>query len=419
MLTANSTEFAMMLQTTPYLEPSSDSGSSNTDNITTDTTPTFSGMCVNGATVVLVVDGVPNTSAAICVGGVYSMTYDTALLEGDHDITLMQTVAGTAFPDSAPLAVTIDETAPVLSASMDTSSGIDTPTVDFSAVETGSGIERFEVEYLADNNGVGVAGANTIDVLASTATDLVLDLDPDESVHTVIVRAYDAAGNLSTTTLIFPPLIDITAPTTISNSAINDTTFIVTSPAGNPLTNIASTLGTVNCDASGNGTGPFASPVSCTLTGIASGGTAAITAEEPATGATGQAEQAYVLDTTAPVIMITENTVAGPVMSDDFTVNITDSYPDTSSYEYGFSSDATCDATDTYGNTIVSGTPVTFNTEANNGSYICVIATDLAGNTTYSPASANPLNIDITPPTFIITAPANGSSTNDTTPTVT
>ena len=152
MLTANSTEFAMMLQTTPYLEPSSDSGSSNTDNITTDTTPTFSGMCVNGATVVLVVDGVPNTSAAICVGGVYSMTYDTALLEGDHDITLRQTVAGTAFPDSAPLAVTIDETAPVLSASMDTSSGIDTPTVDFSAVETGSGIERFEVEYLADNN---------------------------------------------------------------------------------------------------------------------------------------------------------------------------------------------------------------------------------------------------------------------------
>ena len=45
----------------------------------------------------------------------------------------------------------------------------------------------------------------------------------------------------------FPPLIDITAPTVISNTTINDTTFTVTSPAGNDLQNITSTLGTVDC----------------------------------------------------------------------------------------------------------------------------------------------------------------------------
>lgn len=108
----------------------------------------------------------------------------------------------------------------------------------------------------------------------------------------------------------FPPLIDITAPTIISNTTIDDTTFTVTSPAGNDLQNIASTLGTVDCNSSGNGTGPFTSPVSCTLTGITGGGTATITAEDAVTAATGQNSQAYIVDTTAPAITITDDILA-------------------------------------------------------------------------------------------------------------
>ena len=117
--------------------------------------------------------------------------------------------------------------------------------------------------------------------------------------------------------------------------------------------------------------------------------------------------QTYSLDLVGPIITITDDILTGPVQSDDFTVVINDALPDISSYMYGFSSDTTCDVSDTYPNVIMSGTGVTFNTEVNNGSYLCVTATDLAGNTTYSLASTNPLNIDITLPVVALTDPYN------------
>jgi len=69
--------------------------------------------------------------------------------------------------------------------------------------------------------------------------------------------------------------------------------------------------------------------------------------------------------------------------------------------KYGFSADSICDGTDTYSSGFVAGSDFTINTETYNGNYICVIAQDLAGNTSYAVAS-NPLNIDATPPVITI-----------------
>ena len=405
-LVATSTEFAIFLSEAPDLASSSDSGVSDTDDITGDTTPTFTGTCAPGATVSVTVNGAATLNATICPGtGIYSLNTAPALVDGTYEVRTVQNIGGVAVTPSPALTIVVDTVDPIVSASIDTSGGIDDPTVNFSAIETGSGLDRFEIEYLADNDGTGLNATTTIDVLAAGATSLVLDLDGDELTHEVKVRAYDKVGNFTETILRFPPLIDITAPTILSTSTISDTTFTVTSPAGNPLSNIASTLGTVNCESSGNGTGPFASPVSCTLTGIGVSGTATISAEEPATGATGEAAQAYIIDNAGPVITIVDDVLVGPVQSDDFEVNVTDAYPATSTYMYGFSPDATCDATDTYSDPISVLTAITFNTEANNGSYLCVVASDLSGNTTYG-GSTNPLNIDVTDPTVDITSPA-------------
>lgn len=70
---------------------------------------------------------------------------------------------------------------------------------------------------------------------------------------------------------------------------------------------------------------------------------------------------------------------------------------DVSTFEYGFSADASCDGSDTFGNSFSSGTNIIFNSEINNGNYICLRAGDLTGNVSYQ-ISTNPINIDITPP---------------------
>ena len=106
-----------------------------------------------------------------------------------------------------------------------------------------------------------------------------------------------------------------------------------------------------------------------------------------------------IVDTVDPVISYTDDVAAGPVTSDDVTITVTDTNTEASTLEYGFSPDAICDGTDTFGNAFTSGVPFTINTEANNGSYICAKAEDKAGNEVFL-GSLNPLNIDVTAPVF-------------------
>ena len=68
---------------------------------------------------------------------------------------------------------------------------------------------------------------------------MVLDLDPDENFHTVLVRCYDTAGNYSENIVKFPPIISFIAPISISSGTITNAQFSVYSPLNNPITNIA------------------------------------------------------------------------------------------------------------------------------------------------------------------------------------
>jgi hypothetical protein len=62
----------------PDLTSASDTGISHTDNITTETSPTVTGTCTNGATMKIYVDNILNASA-ICSGEVYNITLDPSL----------------------------------------------------------------------------------------------------------------------------------------------------------------------------------------------------------------------------------------------------------------------------------------------------------------------------------------------------
>jgi len=103
----------------------------------------------------------------------------------------------------------------------------------------------------------------------------------------------------------------------------------------------------------------------------------------------------FTIDNIDPTFTVVSGTDTGPVQTDTINVTITETNTVVTS-EYGFSGDATCDASDTYGNTFSTG--VNFNIAGDYTNYLCVMATDTAGNTGYD--LVGQLNTDNTKPTL-------------------
>ncbi|HEX8163691.1 MAG TPA: chitobiase/beta-hexosaminidase C-terminal domain-containing protein [Pyrinomonadaceae bacterium] len=96
---------------TPDLTAASDDGVSNIDNVTTDTTPTFTGTAEAGATVKIFVDGVERGSG-VATGGSYTVT-TSALPTGTHTVTARAIdPAGNVGPLSGSLTISIVVPAP-------------------------------------------------------------------------------------------------------------------------------------------------------------------------------------------------------------------------------------------------------------------------------------------------------------------
>jgi uncharacterized delta-60 repeat protein len=97
---------------TPDLIDASDSGASNSDNITNDNTPTFSGgsnSCVTGETVILKVDGTMTSplSRVICRNSTYSVTSAVAIADGIHSFSVSARNGAGDSATSASLSVKI------------------------------------------------------------------------------------------------------------------------------------------------------------------------------------------------------------------------------------------------------------------------------------------------------------------------
>ncbi|WP_052510752.1 VCBS repeat-containing protein [Crystallibacter crystallopoietes] len=174
----------------PDLAAASDSGSSSTDNITNNTTPTFTGSAADGSTVELLVDGAV-AGSAVATGGNYSIPVTAALAEGPRRVTARianpaspADPTAAAFLTSGELAMTVDTTP----ATVTFGSGLpsnpsltNTPSFNFSTTENGA---TFECQLLYTNSAWG-----------SCATGKTYDAQRD-GIYTFNVRSVDRAGNV-------------------------------------------------------------------------------------------------------------------------------------------------------------------------------------------------------------------------------
>ncbi len=181
------------------LEAASDTGSSNTVNITGDNTPTRNGTGEVGATVMLTsdVDGAVGT-ATVAGDGTWSITAST-LADAARSLTATQTdVAGNTSAASGALGITVDTAvlAPAgldLEAASDTgSSNTDNITGDNTPTISGTGEVGATITLTSDVDGaVGtatVAGDGTWSITASTLAD---------GAHSLTATQTDVAGNTS------------------------------------------------------------------------------------------------------------------------------------------------------------------------------------------------------------------------------
>ena len=217
---------------TPDLTSASDSGGSNTDNITNDDTPTFSGTAESGSTVTLYdTDGTTVLGTGTATGGNWSITSST-LSTGSHTITAHAAdAAGNTSSASSSLAVTIDTAGPTVSSVSVPTNGsykagqtlsFTVNTSESVTVDTGGGTPRLPVTLGSATVYAGYASGSGSSALVFTYTVQAGDTDSDgiaiSALQTNGGTLRDTAGNSMTLTLnsvgaTTSVLVDTTAAT--------------------------------------------------------------------------------------------------------------------------------------------------------------------------------------------------------------
>lgn len=192
----------------PDMTAPSDTGDSNSDNITNKTKPAFTLMCTEaGSTLTLYVDGVANGTVNCTGPGPVNVAPTTPLSEGNHAITFTETdAAGNASQGSPALTVTIDTTAPAAPAVT-----VDSVTAD-NTINAAEAAAPQIIRGLAtgtrpgDKVRVTVNGTTyetTVDgtgAFAVTVPGAELVSDPDHTIDVTVI-ASDVAGNTTSTSM--------------------------------------------------------------------------------------------------------------------------------------------------------------------------------------------------------------------------
>ena len=195
---------------TPDLAAISDTGVSNADNITSNSTPTFTGTAEAGTTVKIFSDGV-QVGSSVAAGGTYSIV-TSALTNGVRSITATATNSSNqASSPSAPLSVTID-TAP--------------PAVTMTAPAAGATVSGIVAVTANASDGIGVVGVqfqlDAVNLAAEvTAAPYTTSWDTASAAngsHSLTAIARDAAGNITTSAPVA-----VTVANTASVVRIEDT----------------------------------------------------------------------------------------------------------------------------------------------------------------------------------------------------
>jgi len=194
----------------PQLDHGSDSGSSNSDNITNVATPTFNGTCItSGDSIGLVVDGARVGSGA-CNGSAYSVAVTTPLVDGTHAVKAFEFSANSSSPYSGASSVTIVTTPPAITFSS-------TPP---NPAATGDATFVFNIAQSLP------ATCSLDGVTPAACTSPVSFSGLAIGSHTFTVSATDVAGNMGNATytwMIQPGMVTVTLdPSTDSGRSNSD-----------------------------------------------------------------------------------------------------------------------------------------------------------------------------------------------------
>jgi len=180
---------------TPDLIPGSDSGVSNSDDVTNDTTPTFVGTAEAGS-LVSIYDGAVLLGTTVADGaGNWSFTAP-ALADGVHNISATATdAAGNLSPASGTLAVTIDNTAPAAPTVNNVTSPTALPVLTGTAVLAPGETLTVSVNGATYNVVPDAFGNWTLDLGVAVPASGVLGAFVDLGVYPVSATVTDLAGN--------------------------------------------------------------------------------------------------------------------------------------------------------------------------------------------------------------------------------
>ncbi len=203
----------------PDLQAASDSGSSSTDNITKDNTPTFSGTLARPGATVKLYDGANLVGSTTADGGGGWTVTSNPLTDGLHTITVTDTVGANTSNASKALPVTIDTTAPLLSGSIPLS-----PTNGSSSVNGSDNIIiTFDenVAFGTGSMGLYESPGPTFTASSNSIVNAQLTLDPTFSMN---------YGQNFYVQFVGAAITDIAGNPFVGLTGVSDYTFFVSSP---------------------------------------------------------------------------------------------------------------------------------------------------------------------------------------------
>ncbi len=174
------------------LVAASDTGSDNTDNITSNTKPTITGTTEAGATVKIYNGAIEVGSATADASGNYSITLTTPLNEGVNNLSAKATdTAGNTSAASSALNITIDTTGPIF-----TSEAVATVAVNSSSVYTANASDTGNTNT-ANTVTYAISGtnANLFNIDSTTGALTYKTAPTTTATNRVTVIATDTAGN--------------------------------------------------------------------------------------------------------------------------------------------------------------------------------------------------------------------------------
>ncbi len=375
-------------------------------------TPEYSGDAQGlAATVTVYVDGTPVGTASV-IGGSWTFTQPFPLTDGVHTVMVIsQDRAGNVSPNSNTNTFTVDTAPPAPPVVLTPADG--SHTNNTTPLYTGTAEAGSTVTVYVDGTAVGTTTAN-----ASGAWSLTQPTALPEGSHSVKATATDTVGNVSGFSNTNTFTVDTTPPpapvalTPANGSHTNNAKPTYTGTAE------ANTTVTVYVDGTAVGTTTANASGSWSFTPITALPEGSHSVKATATDAAGNVSvfsntNTFTVDTTPPAAPVVSTPANG-----SRTTNTTPTYTGTA--EAGATVTVYVDGTAVGTTTATAAGSWSFTqpTALPEGAHtVSATATDAAGNTSAS-SNTNTFTVDLTPPSApVVVAPANGSSTNDTTPT--